>query len=580
MNSPLRQKVLLAPPMVEAQNQTQIQAFAKSLSCPDFIAELLMQMGIDTPEAAQDYFFPSERNLHECCGIRDLNKAVDLLLEACAKDEDIVIHGDYDVDGVTGTALLHDTLKCVGFTKVHTHLPNRFSQGYGLCELSVRQFKEQGIQWILTVDTGIGAIPEIRLANELGLKVIVCDHHQEGETLPDALAIVNPNRKECIYANKQLSGVAVAWKLANHLLEKSGKGDATDFLDLVALGTLADLMPLIDENRFLVKKGLKLLMKSPRPGLKLLIDDCHLDREYPRAQDVLFRVTPILNAAGRMGDPQLALKLLLTKNSAEALHFLHELKECNKERRMWESMMVRQAVELVESNPPDLNAPVLIISSKEWNQGVIGIVASRLIDRFQKPVAVISIGDDGIGRASCRSIAGFNWLKALNECSELLLRFGGHCHAAGFTVDVQNIEQLKTEIISQPAQSLNDPKCINPGEIQTQFHLNLDEIDLNLMTWLHRMEPFGSKNPAPLFYAQKVQIQGAVKQVGLEHLRMRLTQGGKSFDAIAFQQKYCLEWLNSLTEFTIAFYPVWNFNKRNGKRSEKDIQIQITAFGI
>lgn len=576
---PLRQKTLVPPPSISGQDSEQSQALIQALGCPAFVADVLLQNGVGTFEAAQEYFFPTSKSLRPCSGIMDLVKAVDLLEEVYQKGEKIAVHGDYDVDGVTGTALLCSVLRECGFADVLPVLPNRFNQGYGLCEQTVRHLHAQGVQWILTVDTGIGAIPEVELANSLGLKVLICDHHQQGESLPPAMAVVNPNRKECTYGHKQLSGVAVAWKLSEHLMARLLGKNADAYLDLVALGTLADLMPLSDENRYLVKVGLKALVKSSRPGLRLLVEESHLDQEYPRAQDVLFRITPILNAAGRMGSPELALNFLMATDMPTARRLLAELRECNKERRMWESMMVREAIEMVESDDTLLHSKVLVVASPTWNQGVIGIVAARLIERFHKPVAVISVGEDGQGRASCRCASGFNWLRALDGVADLLLRYGGHCHASGFTVPVDKIAELRLRLQSaEMTQPSSVSQCGEARAVLADYVLDLDRVDAGLMQWLQRLEPFGSKNPAPVFYASGVKLEGSLRQVGADHLRMRLKQNGKMFDAIAFQQRSAMEWLQSQSTFAIAFYPVWNMQRPGAKRSDRDIQLQILAF--
>lgn len=577
---PLRQKTLVPPLSGAEEDAAPIKALAQALACPSFVAEILLQKGVDTVEAAQEYFFPTAKTLRPCCGIMDLVKAVDLLEEVRASGEKIAVHGDYDVDGVTGTALLCSVLRECGFAEVLPVLPNRFNQGYGLCEQTVRNLHSQGVKWILTVDTGIGAIPEVRLANSLGLKVLICDHHQQGDELPEAMAVVNPNRRECTYQHKQLSGVAVAWKLSEHLMARILGRSADSYLDLVALGTLADLMPLADENRYLVKVGLKALVRSQRPGLRLLVEESHLDLEFPRAQDVLFRITPMLNAAGRMGSPELALDFLMSEDLAEAKKLLAELKECNKERRMWEAMMVREAIEMVEADESLLDSKVLVVASPTWNQGVIGIVAARLIERFHRPVAVISVGEDGQGRASCRSAAGFNWLEALDSVADLLLRYGGHCHASGFTVDADLIPELRRRLKDRTWSSglLGSVKS-DARSVYADYSLGLDEVCAGLMQWLQRLEPFGAKNPAPIFYASGVRLEGVPRQVGADHLRMRLRHNGKIFDAIAFQQRSSMDWLKAQKSFALAFYPVWNMQKPGAKRSDKDIQLQVLAFG-
>jgi single-stranded-DNA-specific exonuclease len=568
----LRDRVLVAP---QAIADPQVQALAESMHAPQFVADLLWQHGVFDTEAARTFLVPSAEQLCSAHQMQDLDLAVDLLLGILERQEKLVIHGDYDVDGLTATALLITGLRDLGFTQVEWFVPNRFTEGYGLICDTVRALAQKGVQWILTVDTGINAVEEVALANSLGIQVIVTDHHQEGPDLPPAAAIINPNRKTCTYPNKFLSGVGVAWKVLDTLMRRLGRPEgAGAYLDFVALGTLADLMPLVSENRFLVKQGLRQLIQSTRPGFKVLAQEAKIDQEFPRAQDVLFRLTPLINAAGRMGTPEKALRILLAKDQAEAQYCLAELKECNVERRKCEAEMVKEAVDRVENDPELFRAPVLVIGDPKWNQGVVGIVAARLIEKFHRPVAVLSYkGNEG--KASCRTVEGFNWHKALGESQDLLVKWGGHCYAAGFTVVVDRVAELRRRLCAIAERVDFSPKAIR--EVKPQYVLDFKDLNQECHLWLQRLEPFGNQHQAPLFYASKVFLVGQPEIVGTEHLRLKLRQGDVVIDAIAFQQRPALEMLRGRKDpIAIAYWPVWT---QWGRRAERTLQLQIQAFG-
>jgi single-stranded-DNA-specific exonuclease len=546
--------------------------FANSLNSPPFVAQMLLHLGIKDTEEARDFFMVPLHKTHDGLLLKNMQQAVTLVMQAIQEQKSIVVHGDYDLDGISGTALLYCALSRLG-AKVQTYLPSRFEHGYGLNSTTVQQFAQDGVQVLITVDTGISAIEEIALARSKGMQVVVLDHHQPGEQMPQANALLNPHQAGCEYPEKILAGVGVAFKFVQVLYKQMQAGEACEFLDFMVLGTLADMMPLVGENRRYVRNGMKHLAHSVFPGIRALAQDADLRADFLRSQDVSYKVVPLLNAPGRLGSPDAALQLLICHNAQKADVLLQELKANNEERRKIESRIAQQAIDLVKHGSGMQDAPVIILKSAHWHVGVIGIVAAKLVSIFHKPALVFMQDADGVLQGSARGVPGFDWHKALQSVSALLERWGGHPVAAGCSLPVTNYEAFTKGILEYAVQN---PFAISQVQVvKPDYFVPIETINAELMTWLHRFEPFGNGNPEPVFYCDAIVINGRCRVVGEEHLQIDVCRNGAIFSSVAFNMGFlCEKLLKQKSGFSISYYPVWNFFK--GRRT---IQLHISAFG-
>ena len=558
------QSIIIKPPETSARTKE----FARELNIPDFVAELLRRLEIEDKEDARDFFLAPEKLLLDAFQLKDFQKVFDKLVELHGSGQRILIHGDYDVDGISGTSLLFRSLKDLGYN-VTWYLPDRFEDGYGLNQKNIRKFHEQGVNWVMTVDTGITAVEEIALANELGMNVIILDHHQEGEVVPNAFGILNPHQKDCEYPNKFLCGVGVAFKLMNALRRHFNPNTSIKYWEYVVLGTLADIMPVTGENRVLVKNGLKIIGESELPGIRALIRYSDLEGKSITGRDVLFKITPVLNAAGRMSKPDNALKLLVSETANEANEYLNILKKNCESRKFWDKKVSDEAFEMVKKEKFE-DSKVLVLASREWHKGVIGITAAKLMEEYNRPVSVLSIDEDGTAVASARTVEGFNWHTALSESTEFLGRWGGHYYAAGFSIEEEKIGAFR-EHVNQIAENIEFAfKSVK--DTQTDIKVDFVEITPDFMGWLQRFEPFGPSNELPVFYADKIKILYQ-KVVGGSHLKLKVMQENIQLEGIAFGLGALAEELNSHDYYNIAFAPSWNYF-----RGVKTIQLQVKAI--
>lgn len=569
---------------------------SREINGPEFVADLLLMRGIEEKEQARDFFMAAlgdSQSGPEAHGLKGLDRAVDLLLAAREAGEKVVVHGDYDVDGVSATALLYQGLKWCGFD-ADWFLPNRFAEGYGISVASVEKLKARGARWLVSVDTGISAAPEVAHAKALGLGVIITDHHQASGDLPAADAILNPNQPGCGYPNKGLSGVGVAFKLLNALALRIQGRTAERFLDLLALGSLADNVPLLGENRRLVKAGLRLLAATQCVGLRALMDRVGLERGRVSSGELLFKVTPMLNAMGRMGSPEISLRLLLSADEAEAGRYLDQMTEENNRRRKLDQGMTDDALRLIESDPALQAAGCLVVASRDWHEGVIGIVAARLVERYRRPAIVIAVDAAGRAKGSGRTVPGFNLHKALGTASHLLEKWGGHYHACGFTILEERIPELRAAMALCADEHLKD-RDFAP-RVNPTVELPLGMLGEDSMIWLQRFEPFGPLNELPLFYAEDVELLAPPRIVGERHLKLSLgarrpepgasptgagigaegarPPGGAAFDAIGFNLGFLKGYLDERPRIArLAYYPEWNTF-----RGQRRIQLRIVAL--
>ncbi len=561
----------IVPPTVPAEDAVRRQ-LAREINGPLFAADLLLLRGIRDKEAARAFFLPEPAPASEASFL-NLEKAVALLLQARADGECVAVHGDYDVDGVTGTALLYLGLRDLGFNAIWI-LPNRFDGGYGMSRNSLDKLKARGAQWVVSVDTGVSAVEEVDYARELGLRVIITDHHQAPAVLPRAEAILNPNQPGCPYPNKGLSGCGVAYRLLEALARALGGPEPLGHLDLMALGSLADNVPVTGENRGLLRAGLRRMAASSNRGLRVLLQRTGMDLAALTSTDILFKVTPLLNAMGRMGSPEISLRLFLSETDGEAHEFVDRMEAENGRRRKLDQAMTAEAFQRVESDPEMRDAACLVLESSSWHEGVIGIVAARLVERFRRPVFVLAVDAEGFAKASGRTVRGFNLHEALESCSGLFEKWGGHAFACGFTLRAERIPAFREKMVARATAGPNGQAHLQAPEITPAVAMDLKEITADGLVWLRRFEPFGPTNPAPLFYAEDLDLQGEPHAVGEKHLKFAVRRGDQVFEAIGFNLGHLAEGLQGKTRLSrLAFYPEWNVF-----RGAKRIQLRVTAL--
>ena len=529
------------------------------------IIRLLSSRGIAGPESADRFLAPALAHLHDPFLLLGMERAVARLVDAISTNERICIYGDYDVDGVTSVTLLMEFLGALG-ADVHYYIPRRLDDGYGLsCDGSER-IAADGTKVIITVDCGITAVAGARLCADLGVDLIITDHHMPGETLPPAFSVINPLQPGCAFPFKQLAGVGVAFNLAAALrrrlrscgyFARMAEPNLRVLLDLVALGTIADVVPLVDENRIFAAYGLRELTTGERIGVRALKEVAGVDGPVGCGA-VGFRLAPRLNAAGRLEDAAPGVELLLTRERSRARALAAELDAGNAERQALEQEILRDALTMVRGKPELADRKSIVLASEAWHPGVIGIVASRLVDLFHRPTILIAL-KEGNGRGSGRSIPAFHLHEALHACSEHLLRFGGHRHAAGLAIEESTLEAF-VESFDAIADGLLSPEDLTPV-LTIDAELFAEELDMDLAATLDRLAPFGMGNPEPVFVlrAARVTDRRILKE---RHLKLQLEAGGRRFDAIGFNMAQHAE---DAPRIDVAF--TLQVNEWNGRRS-------------
>ena len=511
-------------------------ALAAALNVHPTIARLLCLRGLADAELADRFLNPSLDHLHDPFLLADMDRAVPRLERAVAERERIAIHGDYDVDGITSTVILRRALEMLGGDVVH-FLPERVRDGYGLQPAAIERLHADGVRLIVSVDCGIRAAEAARRARELGIDLIITDHHEPDGTLPDALAVINPKRPDCTYPDKYLAGVGVALKLVQALCDRAGKNKwLPAFVKIAAIGTLADVVPLVGENRIIASHGLASLSRGPHAvGLRSLLDACGLTGKTIDSYHVGFMLAPRVNAAGRMSTPDIAARLLLATDEAlgeEARALAQQLCDENTRRQEEEADLVVHAKKAIETDPALGAYNVLVVGGAGWHRGVIGIVASKLVDTYHKPSIVLSIDGD-IAHGSCRSIPDFNLLAALEQCSDLFIKFGGHKQAAGLTMEAARLPEFRSRINAY-ADHVIEPDQLRP-RLRIDGPLSLRAITHDLVRGLDLLGPFGLANPRPVFHASGVEIVDGPRTIKERHLKMTFAQDGRRFRAIAWR---------------------------------------------
>jgi len=511
---------------------TDWSALAAELSLPRLAVQLLAQRGFNTAEAMRAFLSPRLEDLHDPWLLPDIEPAVARIVRAIQGKERILVFGDYDVDGTTGTALLVRSFTTLG-AQVGSYTPHRAREGYGLSDVGIRQAKDEGYSLVVTTDCGSTDFPEIELARSLGIDVVVTDHHETKDHLPPAVAVINPKRSDSKYPFAELCGCGVAFKLAQAMCMRLGQPAESvhEHLDLVALATIADIVPLSGENRILAKHGLSQLSHTRKPGLQALLEVAGLTGRELNSYDVGFVLGPRINASGRMAEGASSVRLLLTEDKPEAKDLAREMNSANNQRRQVEESTVEAALRQVAERKLE-GCNVLVLADESWHAGVIGIVASRVVDRFYRPAILIALDEDK-GKGSGRSIPGFHLHDALKACEKELLGFGGHKYAAGLTIARGQIEAFDRHINEYAATQLT-PDLLT-RKLNASATASLKEIDQALLEALRRFEPFGPDNPRPLFAALGLEVVGFPRKVGNDHLRLTVRQDKTHFlPAIAF----------------------------------------------
>lgn len=548
---------------------------AKSLQINPLIAKILINRGIKTVEGINDFLTSSINNLYDPFLLPDMKEAVERIGRAISSGEGILIYGDYDVDGVTATSLLYLFFKEMGYD-VSYYIPHRLKEGYGLREEAIYKLKEKGIGLIITADCGTTSNSQVAAAQGLGIDVIITDHHEPPDVLPQAYAVINPNRADSLYPFRDLAGVGVALKLAQGVLKRvrgSGSQGALSltgldpilykYLDLVALGTIADVSPLIGENRKLVKEGLKLLSKGERKGIAALklvsnldgLNTCLPDRQVS-VGIVGFTLAPRINAAGRLDNADIGVMLLTTDSEEEAVRCAKMMDEKNRERQRIEEEILSEVRTRIDKNIDINNTKAIVLSSENWHQGVIGIIASRIVDEYYRPTVLISMREDGIGKGSARSIPAFHLYDGLIECSSYLEAFGGHKYAAGITIRKDRIGLFSERINEIIGAKLKDEDFVPRLYIDSE--ININDLNFKILKGLELLEPFGISNPEPIFSISDVEAIYP-KIVGKNHLKLKVRQERAQADAIGYNMGEKIQMFNkSESEFDIAVTPRLN----------------------
>jgi len=553
----------------EGMVHQEVTELAEILHISHITAQILMSRGITKADEAKRFITPKLSDFHDPFLMKDLGKAIERIKLALNKKEKILIYGDYDVDGITSVVLLMCGLAPYTSNLIY-YLPHRLEEGYGLSKKGIEFAYSEGVKLIITVDCGISAIEEIEYGNSLGIDVIVTDHHEVKERLPLAFAIVNPKQPECQYPDKNLAGSGVVLKLIQGLNGYSSI-DLNTFLEFACLGTVADVVPIIGENRIIVKYGLRQLDITQNIGLKALIKVCGLEGKKINTGDIGFKLAPRINAMGRLEDATLAIKLFLTQSPQEAEEIANILNEHNIKRQNIQEVILQEVINSVRH---EQNKNVIVIASDNWHPGVIGIVASKIVDKYYRPTIIISC-QDGLGRGSGRSIPNFHLLNALSQCDDLLEEYGGHEQAVGLTILPGNIDKFKQRINNYAHEVLQDSDLqpsLNVMQVQ------LKDINLQLINEIDELlSPFGTGNPKPVFSTNSLEVLPTPMIVGNNHLKMKVKEDISPLvtEAIGFNMGDKISAIMNSNLIDLAYIPqinIWQ-DRQSIQLNIKDIRI-------
>lgn len=532
-------------------NPEKVQAIQSALQVDEIIATLLVQRGIETFEQAKTFFRPTLADLHNPYLMKDMDKAVARIENAITNNENILVFGDYDVDGTTAVSLVSSYLRSF-YPNVATYIPDRYAEGYGISYMGIDYAEDNGISLIIALDCGIKSIDHVNYAKAKNIDFIICDHHRPGDILPDAVAVLDPKREDCSYPYDELCGCGVGFKLIQALAENRNQtiDDLVLYLDLVATAIAADIVPITGENRVLAKFGLEVINSNPRPGIKALIQN--VKKKVLTITDVVFIVAPRINAAGRIKHGNEAVALLTEYDLEQAEQFASEIEQHNSDRKELDKQITKEALLQIEENNEQVRFST-VVYQENWHKGVIGIVASRLVENYYRPTIVFTKSGEKLA-ASARSVKDFDIYNALEVCAEHLEQFGGHMYAAGMTLLEENYENFKNAF-EKVVQETIHPDLLIP-EISYDAEIELSEINPKLMRLLKQFEPFGPENMTPLFLAKGLTDSGYAKTLGSdnEHLKAFVKQGNsESFGAIGFGLGNKLDLVTNKNKFDAIF---------------------------
>jgi len=555
--------------LVESRPHEEIERLSRESNIPYTIARILINRGLETAEQVERFFNPQNTHLHDPFLMADMEKAVDRIILALERRERIAIYGDYDVDGITAASMMYLFLKDLGGDVV-PYIPDRQNEGYGISDTGIAELARGGAGLIVSVDCGITSIAEAKFAATQGIDLIITDHHEPGDAIPEALAVCDPKREGCGYPFKELSGVGVAYKITQGLIRKLHLGDeySEKYLDLVALGSAADIVPLVDENRVFVKLGLDKINTLPEVGLASLIETACIKSGKIEVGDIVFGIAPRINAVGRLGSALRAVKLLTTRDRSSSREVAMVLEDENRRRKDIDNRTLEEAISEIERTMNPHEARSIVLSREGWHPGVIGIVASRLIERYYRPTVMITI-ENGQGKGSARAIAKFDIYQALKACSDLLEQFGGHKYAAGLTISDKNIPAFR-ERFEQVCREMIPEEDLVP-KIKIESEISLDEVTPEVVASLKRFAPFGPKNNRPNFFSRGLDVLDVPRIVGTNHLKFRAGQGGVSFEAIGFNLGDRLGRLQNGNRTVEMVYAI----EENDYNNRKTIQLRI-----
>ncbi len=537
-------------------NPILVESLSEELGIDEVLAFLLVQRGIRDFEQARTFFRPQLESLHNPFLMKDMDKAIQRIREAIDRQEKVLIYGDYDVDGTTSVALIYSFFR-ERFSEIGYYIPDRYTEGYGISLPGINFAKEKGYSLIIALDCGIKAVEKIRYASSKGIDFIICDHHLPGDELPDAVAILDPKRPGCEYPYKELSGCGVGFKLLQAFCLRNGIpfSHIEAFLDLVAVSIASDLVPMTGENKILAYHGLKKMNRAPVPGLKALMNVSNLGDKLVTISDVVFKIGPRINAAGRISSGESSVELLISNTCGEAQKLGEQINDYNDHRKNIDGDITEKALIMVEAQDKIKVRKTTVLFQPDWVMGVVGIVASRLIEHYYRPTVVLT-RSNGMATGSARSVDEYDVYNAINSCSDLLESFGGHKYAAGLSLPLENIEAFIERFEEYVSSTITDDQLI--PQILVDREILLSEIKPRFFRVLKQFEPFGPENLAPVFVSRKVYDTGKSRQVGRgwEHLKLSLTDGKtetNEIEAIAFNMGHLFNEIHKGNPFDLCF---------------------------
>lgn len=548
-----------------------VMTLATEMGVPVTVAGLMAQRGITTKQQAEEFFNPTLESLHDPFLMKDMNRAVDRIATAISRNEKILVYGDYDVDGTTSVAMLYSFLRerhsCLDY-----YIPDRYHEGYGLSSRGIDYAAEGGCKLIIALDCGIKAVEKVKYAQSKGIDIIICDHHLPGEGIPDATAVLDPKQPGCGYPYKEMSGCGVGFKLMQAICMVQGIPfeEIIPYLDLVAVSIGSDIVPMTGENRILAYYGLKQLNESPRLGFQKIIEKAKIKKPLV-IEDVVFRIGPRINAAGRMESGSRAVDLLVSQNPQEAMTICDAIDVNNDHRRKKDSEITAEALRMVSDDIRADNARTTVLFHRGWHKGVIGIVASRLIETHYRPTVILTESKDGYATGSARSVPGYDIYQAIEYCSDLLESFGGHMFAAGLTLKQENLQEFRERFEQYVSETIRDEHLVPSVNIDEE--IPLEEVTMEFYRHLEKFQPFGPENTAPVFVSRRVKTLSC-QSVGANGIHLKLSfarENGEPVGAIAFGQADMIETFRESGGVVDIAYSV-EMNEFRGKRS---VQLNI-----